>query len=738
LHFTADFQNSRSFVDFDVSYLEIMRNLRAIGLLCLLTLLFCSSVFSATYYSQGSGDPNTLALWNDLPGGGGALPPNFVTSGDNFVVQNGNTLTNTAVWTVGVAGSTGRLQIEPNAILKADFQVVLFSTMTFQIDAGGRYIHNNTSSMASGIFAGVESFDIASTVEYQNVAASPARPFGGYGNVTINFPAAATTNAGFASGTETIRGDLTVTSTGVANTATGQGSWRIATGTNTNTIVNGNYIHNGGILIVCQTSACNNTDVIGPQLRVNNFTLNGGNVIVNSSTTASPILQSYFQVNGNALINAGNLSLVQTFGATAANIGQVGEFRVKGNLTNAGGTITRPNGSSGSRVIFNGTGGQVFTMPAATPLGNGVSVSVYPGASVTLGSNLTHGTTAAQLDVMGTLNSGGFTLGINQLNIGCTGSSTQCPAFGQPPTPVNTGIFNLTGGTLNMNSGGTASITNWASGTVFIATNAAINMNNSSSADWVNSGTVSIADTNLTVGGSSGPSIQINATGIFNVRGASNVTLGTNASLIESQLNILSGGRFNWTDAGSIAAEAKFSPSATSGTLTTGTGGISNAGSFVMNGTIAGCGQADSILMRSSAPGTARPITGAGTFTLSDIDIQDQNSTPAISVLSGTNSGNNTSITFATCTPTAADATIRGRLLTSTGRGLMNAYVLLTNTNTGEVKTARTTTLGYFNFRDLQTGDFYIVSVNSKRYQFNNQSFTLDENLDDLVLTAQP
>jgi CHRD domain/Carboxypeptidase regulatory-like domain len=86
--------------------------------------------------------------------------------------------------------------------------------------------------------------------------------------------------------------------------------------------------------------------------------------------------------------------------------------------------------------------------------------------------------------------------------------------------------------------------------------------------------------------------------------------------------------------------------------------------------------------------------------------------------------------------PTAANANIRGRLLTPTGRGLMNAYVVLTNTNTGEVRYARSTSLGYFNFQDLATGNFYVVEVQSKRYQFNSQSFTLDENLDDLVLTA--
>jgi Carboxypeptidase regulatory-like domain len=86
--------------------------------------------------------------------------------------------------------------------------------------------------------------------------------------------------------------------------------------------------------------------------------------------------------------------------------------------------------------------------------------------------------------------------------------------------------------------------------------------------------------------------------------------------------------------------------------------------------------------------------------------------------------------------PTASTASVRGRLLTPTGRGLMNAYVDLTNTNTGEVKRVRSTSLGYFNFQDLPVGNFYVISVQSKRYQFNTQSFTLEENLDGLVLTA--
>lgn len=87
--------------------------------------------------------------------------------------------------------------------------------------------------------------------------------------------------------------------------------------------------------------------------------------------------------------------------------------------------------------------------------------------------------------------------------------------------------------------------------------------------------------------------------------------------------------------------------------------------------------------------------------------------------------------------PTAADASVRGRLLTPTGRGLSNATVILTDTNTGQVHYARSTSLGYFNFNNLESGDFYVLNVNSKRYTFESRSFTLDENIDDLVLTAQ-
>src|SRR5918996_721064 len=56
--------------------------------------LMCGIASAATYYSQGSVAPNTLANWNTNRLGGGAAPASFVVAGDIFVIQgtgNGGT-----------------------------------------------------------------------------------------------------------------------------------------------------------------------------------------------------------------------------------------------------------------------------------------------------------------------------------------------------------------------------------------------------------------------------------------------------------------------------------------------------------------------------------------------------------------------------------------------------------------------------------------------------------------------
>jgi hypothetical protein len=85
--------------------------------------------------------------------------------------------------------------------------------------------------------------------------------------------------------------------------------------------------------------------------------------------------------------------------------------------------------------------------------------------------------------------------------------------------------------------------------------------------------------------------------------------------------------------------------------------------------------------------------------------------------------------------PTAAMVSVSGRVLTPTGRGLMNAEVVLTDSS-GNERAARTVTSGYFRFEAVEVGQTYVVSVRSKRYRFEPQIVTVNDQLADLNLTA--
>jgi Carboxypeptidase regulatory-like domain len=82
--------------------------------------------------------------------------------------------------------------------------------------------------------------------------------------------------------------------------------------------------------------------------------------------------------------------------------------------------------------------------------------------------------------------------------------------------------------------------------------------------------------------------------------------------------------------------------------------------------------------------------------------------------------------------PTAADASVTGRVTTVEGRGISRARLTITDSQSGEIKYASTNQFGYYNFNGLESGHFYILNVQSKSYVFNpdTQSFQLNENLE--------
>lgn len=82
--------------------------------------------------------------------------------------------------------------------------------------------------------------------------------------------------------------------------------------------------------------------------------------------------------------------------------------------------------------------------------------------------------------------------------------------------------------------------------------------------------------------------------------------------------------------------------------------------------------------------------------------------------------------------PTAANASISGRVLTQSGRGIQNTFLTITDSTTGERRQTRSSTFGYYNFQNLQVGRSYVLSVNSKRFVFAEPSRVITL-LDDLT-----
>jgi hypothetical protein len=86
--------------------------------------------------------------------------------------------------------------------------------------------------------------------------------------------------------------------------------------------------------------------------------------------------------------------------------------------------------------------------------------------------------------------------------------------------------------------------------------------------------------------------------------------------------------------------------------------------------------------------------------------------------------------------PSAASASIGGKLMTTMGRGVANTRVTLTGTN-GAIRTTISNSFGYYRFTGLEIGQTYVLSVASKGYTFSPQAVSLVENITNLDLIAQ-
>ncbi len=89
------------------------------------------------------------------------------------------------------------------------------------------------------------------------------------------------------------------------------------------------------------------------------------------------------------------------------------------------------------------------------------------------------------------------------------------------------------------------------------------------------------------------------------------------------------------------------------------------------------------------------------------------------------------SIVGTACPTTAAGVEVSGRVVTPAGYGLLNATVSLTD-ESGTMRTARSSSFGYFRFEGVQTGRTYIVRVDSRHYVYDPVVIQVFDNISDL------
>ena len=90
--------------------------------------------------------------------------------------------------------------------------------------------------------------------------------------------------------------------------------------------------------------------------------------------------------------------------------------------------------------------------------------------------------------------------------------------------------------------------------------------------------------------------------------------------------------------------------------------------------------------------------------------------------------------------PTAADVSLSGRVTTADGRGVTNAVIVLTGNSLPQPIMVKTGSFGYYRFENLEAGETYVVTVNSKRFTFSVPSrvVSVPDNVSNIDFVAMP
>jgi hypothetical protein len=376
-----------------------------------------------TYYSNSSGNLNTLSTWGTNTNGSGANPANFTSANCTYVIVNNTAPSISGNWTV--SGTNSKVQVG-DGTQAIDFSVPAGKTATAPIDimatATLTILNNGTVSGTINVTGTLDIQDNTNPT-IGTIANGSTVSYSHAGNQTIlamtyyNLSLGGGTGRKALSGTTTVNGALTL----------GSGtSLRLNTATTSSLIMNGTITGSG--TITGNTSAVmsiGGSGTFGTLLfttgsqAIYSLTMNRGGLGVVTLGNALTIGNAFTQTNGVLDLNDQTLTLngAITFPVSAANgsftgsatstvtiggtgaitnymymtqsgtgnymgditLNRSGQSLTAGNLLNVLGTITPTAG------IFNANGNTVLLATSATAVGRVGTI----GASASVTGNMT-------------------------------------------------------------------------------------------------------------------------------------------------------------------------------------------------------------------------------------------------------------------------------------------------------------------------------------------------------------
>jgi hypothetical protein len=517
-----------------------MNTLKPIKYFLVFIFLFTVSFANATtYYGKNSSAPNVLTNWGTTSGGGGTNPGNFTTAGDIFIIENGTTMTASAAWLIGAAGTTAStLQIDYGGTLAMSTYLLTLASCDFT---------------NSGTFSGSGGVTISGTLVTNSID---------------GFTTTGTLSMTKTGGTATFNGNvggagLTINGTdGTLNLGTGLSHTFTSTWTRTAGTLDGgsstiNFSKAGTVFSGTGGTFTANTSTVGftnaaaqtfPALTYNNLTLAGGGV---KTVATTPRVNGVLSMEGTAMVTV--TTGVVTYGGNATL-----QYNTSTARTASSEEWITPFAATGGIIIAN-TG--EITLNAAKVFNASIPLTINNGAKLntsasnyqlTFGGNFINngGTFTANAspivitNTMVTQSIAGFTT---------TGNVTFSKTSGTATISDNVSAANLTingtGGKLILSGSNTFSGTRTLTAGTLVLSNAAA-LGSSGTSLSLNGGTLdlmtdaSVNAYNITVGGTS----TISSDRLTSGSGITH-TLGT-LSIGNFQLNITVGSNVSSGNAG--------------------------------------------------------------------------------------------------------------------------------------------------------------------------------------------